>query len=104
MITGPGYIDQLACEQKKKESCGTWTVELLRGKAQVSDNGPLLGPRPLTGAAAAAAASIFANSWPSKSLSRKTSSWKTFRQLPMIDVASKPPASFSIESKGHGSA
>ena len=34
------------------------------------------------------AASIFANSRPSKSLSRKTSSWKTFRQLPMIDVAS----------------
>ena len=68
-------------------------MELLRGKAQVSDNGPLLGPRPLTGAAAAAAAaSIFANSWPSKSLSRKTSSWKTFRQLPMIDAASKPPA------------
>ena len=51
--------------------------------------------------AGAAAASIFANSRPSKSLSRKTSSWKTFRQLPIINVASKPLAvSFSIKSHG----
>ena len=71
---------------------GTWTVELMRGKAQVSANDPEPTLR----------------DWPAAGAIFKISlaePGKTFRQLPMIDVASKPPAaSFSIKSKGHGSA